>query len=131
MVKWFVEEERSPEVERLRTEATAAVSHLTQVELVSALARRHREGSITAEGLEALLTTSAEELAGVVLVQLSETVLRRAQDLLLRHPLRAADALQLSSCLELQERLQQSVGFAAFDRRLNEAAKLEGLRLAF
>lgn len=66
----------------------------------------------------------------MVLVQLSATVLRRAQDLLLRHPLRAADALQLGSCLDLKERLQQPVGFAAFDRRLNEAAKLEGLRVA-
>lgn len=117
-------------MERLRAEATATVSQLTAVELVSALARRHREGSITAEALETLLATSADELGSVVVVQLSETVLRRAQSLLLRHPLRAADALQLGSCLELQERLQQPVGFLAFDRRLNEAAAREGVRLA-
>jgi predicted nucleic acid-binding protein len=130
VVKWFVEEERSADVERLRRDATGAVSQLTQVELVSALARRHREGAISSEALKDLLTTSAEALDSVLVVGLSEAVTDRARDLLLRQPLRAADAIQLASCLDLQGRLQETVRFLAFDQRLNEAAAREGLTLA-
>lgn len=117
-------------MERLRSDGTGAISQLTEVELVSAFARRHREGSISAELLERLVTATAEELESVVVVELSQAVLGLARSLLLRHPLRAGDAIQLASCLEFQDRLQQPVRFLAFDQRLNEAAGREGLKLA-
>lgn len=105
------------------------VSQFTEVELVSAFARRRREGSIDDEELEALLSTSSEELASLVTVQMSRSVLEWARSLLVRHPLRAADAIQLASCLYLQDRSLKSVGFVAFDQRLREAAVREGLEL--
>ncbi len=49
--------------------------------------------------------------------------------LLKRHPLRAADALQLASCLELEKGIRLPVLFVAYDGRLNEAAKKEGLEI--
>ncbi len=49
--------------------------------------------------------------------------------LLKRHPLRAADALQLASCLELEKQLRLPVLFVAYDQRLNEAATKEGLEI--
>ena len=80
--------------------------------------------------LERLVTATGEELASVVVVELSQAVVGLARALLLRHPLRAGDAIQLGSCLELQDRVQQPVQFLAFDKRLNEAAGREGLKLA-
>jgi hypothetical protein len=50
-----------------------------------------------------------------------------ARTLLLRHPLRAGDAVQLASCLYLQRQLAQPVPFVAFDNRLAQAARAEGL----
>jgi predicted nucleic acid-binding protein len=44
-----------------------------------------------------------------------------------RQTLRAADALQLASCLELRERLDLPVVFVAWDKRLLDAARAEGL----
>jgi hypothetical protein len=49
-----------------------------------------------------------------------------ARALLLRHPLRASDAIQLASCLYLRRELNQPVPFVAFDQRLLEAARGEG-----
>lgn len=49
--------------------------------------------------------------------------------LLAHHALRAADALQLASCIALQERAEVPVAFVAFDERCNEAAIAEGLNL--
>lgn len=80
--------------------------------------------------LQHLVTQSSEELESVVVVELSRTVVGLARDLLLRHPLQAGDAIQLSSCLRLQERLGEPVHFLAFDQRLDEAAVREGLTLA-
>lgn len=81
--------------------------------------------------LERLVTASLEELGSLVVVEIGETVVGRSRALLLRHPLRAGDAIQLASCLELQNRLREPVRFAAFDQRLEDAAVREGLTLAF
>lgn len=130
VVKWFLTEERADEVDQLRGAERGAVSQLTEVELVSAFARRHREGSISAEMLQALLAESAEEIGSVLVVEVNQAVVGLARSLLLRHPLRAGDAIQLSSCLVLEQRLQRPVQFLAFDQRVNDAAVGEGLRLA-
>lgn len=130
VVKWFLAEERADEVARLRAEERGAVSQLTEVELASAFARRHREGSISAEMLQDLIATSAKEIGSVVVLEMNQAVVGLARSLLLRHPLRAGDAIQLSSCLVLQEQVQRPVEFLAFDQRLNDAAVGEGLRLA-
>jgi hypothetical protein len=52
-----------------------------------------------------------------------------ARSLLLRHPVRASDAVQLASSTHVREGAGESVLFVAFDRRLNEAAYGEGLML--
>ncbi len=50
-----------------------------------------------------------------------------ARALLVRHPLRAADAIQLASALLLRRELNEPVTFAAYDDRLKAAARAEGL----
>jgi hypothetical protein len=51
----------------------------------------------------------------------------RSRALLVRHPLRADDAIQPASALLLEWELDQAVTFAAHDERLKVAAKAEGL----
>jgi hypothetical protein len=96
---------------------------------VSALSRRRREATIPAAMLERLVAATKEEFTSFFVVELSPAVVSRARDLLLRHPLRTGDAIQLGSCLVLRERLEQPVHFLAFDERLNQAAVQEGLPL--
>jgi hypothetical protein len=50
-----------------------------------------------------------------------------ARALLVRHPLRAGDAIQLASALLLRRELGDTVVFAAYDDHLKSAAKAEGL----
>jgi hypothetical protein len=49
--------------------------------------------------------------------------------LLRTHPLRAADALQLSAALRLSEELGEPVDMVCFDDRLSDAARAERLRV--
>jgi predicted nucleic acid-binding protein len=50
-------------------------------------------------------------------------------DLLLRHRLRAGDAIQLASCAQLQKNVGAPVQFIVYDARLTDAAREEGLTL--
>lgn len=107
--------------------ATARVSEL---EVASAVARRTREGSIPEDERDRILAGLSRDFEAFYVVELTPSVVHRGRELLLRHPLRAADAVQLASCLELQAQLGRAVPFAAFDRRLLAVARAEGLEPA-
>jgi hypothetical protein len=129
-VKRYVAEEHSPEVRRLLRGRRAATSRLSEVEVASALVRRWREGDLTAAQRDRALSALSEDLQRMDLVEILPEVTRRTHLLLVRHQLRAGDALQLSSCLRLRERAGSAVTFVAFDERLTAAAAAEGLALA-
>lgn len=75
------------------------------------------------------LSALEKDFAAILVVELTP-VADQARALLLRHQLRAGDAIQLASGLYLQQELGERVLFLAFDSRLVEAARLEGLRIA-
>ena len=107
-------------------------SRLSAVEVYSALNRRRREASITPRDYADM---SSEFMRVILseyrLVELAAAVADQARLLLERHPLRAADAIQLASCL-LSAAALQSAGlpalvFLAADNNLLSAAQAEGL----
>jgi len=127
LVKRYVDEPGSDEVESCLAEATPATSRLSQIEIASAVARRCRDGDLSQPDRDHILADLRQDLDAFYIVEVVEEVVSRAESLLLRHPLRAGDALQLASGLTLQERMARPVLLHAFDHRLTEAAKLEGL----
>ena len=129
LVKRYVGEFGSRRVLELLEEPTPATSRFSPVEIASALARRCGEGRLDDVLRHRLLRCLEEDLESFYLVELVPEVIRTACDLLDRNRLRAADALQLSSSLVLQRRLQSPVLFVAFDRGLNAAATREGLEV--
>ena len=99
------------------------------MEIASALARREREGAFTATERDRAVTRLNADQAAYILVELTPELGADAQGLVLRHDLRSGDAVQLASCLFLQRETGQRVLFAAFDARLHNAARAEGLTL--
>jgi uncharacterized protein len=98
----------------------------TRVECMSALARRYREGALPSHA-EQKAKTVLSALAGVWSeVQPSELVRQRAERLLMVHPLRAADALQLAAALLWAEGAAAGSEFVCLDQNLREAAIREG-----
>lgn len=101
----------------------------TRTEITGAIERRTREGSISRpqrrELLERLrvLADRWDEVTEVLSVR------ARADALLARHALRAADAGQLGAALLVQEQLAGPPTFASRDQRLLSVADLEGLRI--
>lgn len=102
---------------------------MSVVEIASALARREREGAFTRTELDRAIKKLNADLAAYIVVELTPELAADAQALLLRHPLRSGDAVQLASCLYLQRETSDRVLFAAFDERLNNAARTERLTL--
>jgi len=126
-VKRYVREEGSDRVRDWLAAGTAATSRLTEVEVASALMRRWREGSFGAAQRDRALAALVTDLEALTVVEVAPPVAARARRLLEQHPLRAGDAVQLASCLLLRDATGGPVAFAAFDGRLNEAARAEGL----
>ena len=62
-------------------------------------------------------------------VELSAEIAAAARALLLRHPLRASDAIQLASCLQLAEQLGAPAELVVYDVPLVTAARSEGIRV--
>ena len=99
----------------------------TRTEIVSAIERRARQGSLSRQqrrealGRFEAFAGSWDEVTEVLAVRV------RANALLARHPLRAADAGQLGAALLVQEQLAGTLEFVCLDDRLSSAAELEGL----
>ena len=103
------------------------VSDLSVTEIISALARRLRQGSLTREAARHLQHAIVGRLDEGVYhrLELSRDVHRRAEHFLLslsETPLRAADALHLALAMSAR-----AASLASFDARLAAAARAVGL----
>jgi hypothetical protein len=98
----------------------------SEVECVSALARLEREGGLDEAGLEAALRRLSALAGSWRTVEPVERVRQSAARLLRVHPLRAADALQLSAAEAASEDQPYSLPFVTLDARLAVAAGREG-----
>lgn len=74
-----------------------------------------------------MLAALTRDIASIHIVELLPPVTTKARGFLLRHALRAGDAIHLASCVFLQQELGGAIPFVAFDERLCSAARAEGL----
>lgn len=110
----------------LRDDPVIVVWALAGTEIVSALARRRRDGAMTASTFAAAKRRLLRLEAAWNEVHDLDAVRARARRLLEAHPLRAADALHLAAALLAVEERPQGLGFVTFDLRLADAADREG-----
>jgi predicted nucleic acid-binding protein len=99
---------------------------VTPVEIVSALNRLQREGTLTTGGRNQALERLAWLRRRWHEVQPSDEVRDTAERLLSLHPLRCADALQLAAALVWCGHRPKERTFIGADGRLSDAAKAEG-----
>lgn len=108
------------------------IVRITWVEVLSALARRQREGSLTSTEVTDTIRLFRGELnSRYRVMEVDSIVLERAGELILQYPLRAYDAVQLASALRLQSLFSQMTNiqlvFVSADDRLLHIAQSEGL----
>jgi predicted nucleic acid-binding protein len=124
---------REPDTERraqqLREDSDIVTWWATRVECASALNRLVRSGELPGARLGEVLRKLDVLSDGWLEIAPADAVRTRALRLLRVHPLRAADALQLSACLTFGNDNPARVTFLSGDARLCEAADKEGLNV--
>jgi predicted nucleic acid-binding protein len=131
LVKRYVDEDHSETVRELLSSGLVATSRLSEVEIVSALARRCREGAFQESERDRIFEQIPRDFQTFYIIEIVPEVTALTYSLLRRHRLRAGDSLQLASCLYLSENLEQPIPIIGFDSRLTEAATAEGLDVNF
>jgi predicted nucleic acid-binding protein len=126
-VKRFVREPGSDDVLSRLREGDWTTSRLTWIEVVAAVAHRAHRGDLGRRQFQSVLRTIAAESASVDALEIDDEVESGARECLLRHPLRAADAIQLASCLLVAQRFGRRIELLCYDARLAAAARAEGL----
>jgi predicted nucleic acid-binding protein len=123
LAKRYIADEKSEEFDDLLQSADSiAVSVLCLIEIISALCRRRRERFLNNSQYTAAKAALEEDLADATVIAMTDEVLLGGVKLLESHPLRASDAIQISSALAWQADV-----FVSSDARQCSAAKASGL----
>ena len=127
LVKRYLEEVGSREVRASLAAGRVATSRLTQAEILSALARRYRDGAMERHTFDVLGQVVDKDAAEMDVIEMSAEVIERLPELFRRHPLRAADAVHLASALLIREKTREDVTFVTADIIQSRAAAAQKL----
>lgn len=110
------------------------IAQITPVELVSVVARKQREQRVAASIVQPLLRLmDHHQQAQYMTIQLDRNVEGLAKILLVKHALRAADAMQLASAIIADQTLLTfglpPLTFICADKNLLKVATAEGLQV--
>jgi predicted nucleic acid-binding protein len=128
LVKLYIEEAHSDLVRDWIGEADlVATGRISYPEALSAVVRRFRSGDLSREAYERVVTGLEQDWDTYSAVDFDEHVAAR---MVLKHRLRGADAIHLSSAVVLGG-LGPGVplAFSSFDAQLNRSARAEGLHV--
>jgi predicted nucleic acid-binding protein len=123
LAKRYIKERGSDKVERALEEASeAAISLICPPEILSALSRLGRQGSISASRYKLAKNALYADIEDMAICAITVPVVHKAIDLVERFPLRTLDALHVACALDWQADL-----FVSSDRRQLAAAAGSGL----
>ncbi|MEG4381683.1 type II toxin-antitoxin system VapC family toxin [Microcoleus sp. M2_C5] len=137
LIKRYVVEIGSPWIKTLTDSQTGnslLLVRITWVEVLSAFARRQREGGITAAEVAALIAKFRSEFnSRYRVIEVDLALVERAGELIVQYPLRAYDAVQLAAALRVQSVLtsipETQLIFVSADNRLLDIAQSAGLAM--
>lgn len=128
LVKRYVVEPGTAEVlEAIDNADFVGTSIISRAETVAALAKAVRVGALEEAAAFSTAQRIRSEWFSFVRVQVTETLIARADTLAWELGLRGYDSVQLASALLWQEGMDGEVTMATFDQRLWEASILRGL----
>lgn len=127
LVPLCVEEASSPRLVALYRADPAVITWWgSEIECVSALARLERDDALSAAMVSAAMERLKELKSAWHEVQPSQSLRETAVRLLRVHPLRVADATQLSSAVIVSDHQPSAIELVTLDARLASAARREG-----
>lgn len=111
--------------------AVRAISLIGYVEARAALARALRMKLLTPENFTEAKSSINSLWDAFFVSNINDVMVRYAGALAERHNLRGYDSVHLASALTIQNEINETISFAAWDRALLKAASNEGLHLVY
>ena len=128
LVKRYVRERGSDDVNALMTAAVAVATALvSRAEVAAALARAVRGRVLDEDAGQRARRKFQRDWADLARVPVTEALAARADSLAWSHGLRGYDAVQLAAALTWREAIGSDVVLATFDRELWRAAATVGI----
>jgi hypothetical protein len=130
LVKRYTEEAGTDFVKSiLATNGLITTSKLTYPEILSALMRKVRSGEIEKKTVHGIVDKFDKDWDHMLVLDFHNDLLPIVKNLIEKHPLKAADAIHLSSALWLKLSSMVDVTFIASDSNLLKAAAAEKLQV--
>ena len=130
LVKRYTEEAGTDFVKSiLATNGLITTSKLTYPEMLSALMRKVRAGEIERKTFNGIVDKFDKDWDHILVLDFHNDLLPIVKILIEKHPLKAADAIHLSSALWLKLSSKVDVTFVASDSNLLKAAAAEKLQV--
>jgi predicted nucleic acid-binding protein len=131
LVKLYVPETDSTTMKQhIETDDLPSTSRISYAEARAAFARKRREHTVSATDYRTVIHDFDNDWETYFIVDVSETLIKRAGHLAEQHALRGYGAIHLASAVILSEETNQPVRFACFDDKLCRAARRHGLAVS-
>ena len=127
LVKRYIKEKGSAPTRRLLQRFRFLSSAVAPVEAISALSRRRTSGELAPQDFLAIRSRLHKDLAYWDLVEVSEHVLRHAEELVQKTDVRTLDALHIASAVMFQTASRLTIPFVTSDAKQRDAAQATGL----
>ena len=125
LAKRYIKEPGSEKIERALADASeVGISLIAPPEILSALSRLSRQGSISASQYDLAKTAFFTDIEDMAICAVTVPVVHKAIDLIEGFPLRTLDALHIACALDWRAEV-----FVSADRRQLAAASESGLRV--
>lgn len=130
LVKRYVAEEGSPEVNDLISRADSVLTNLiSRTEVAAAIMRASRMGIINRDDARKAITQFRSDWENLQRLPVTEATVGRADSLVSDYDLRGYDAVHMAAALIWQETIAESITLATYDRNLWSVAQTAGLSI--
>lgn len=125
LIKLLVDEAQSDQLRQISSTVGAiGVCRISWAEAMAVLARLRRDDPVNDDDLEQARQHLIQAWQSFTIVEVSQPLVETAGRFADVFALRGYDSVQLAAAHELHSNAQQTVLFACYDRRLNQAAQL-------
>lgn len=130
-LKLFLNEKGSDKARKLIKGNRLLCSAILASECFSTFSRRRQNRELDDKAFDQLVSRVKKDLPYIELVKLTDEVLKKTEEVVLRSPARTLDAIHIASALLFQDLIGIELSFVTSDKKQEEAAKREGLKTVF
>jgi uncharacterized protein len=130
LIKLYIMEKGSDQLNSwLSASQLESTAMITWAEMAATLAKGERSGAITKSVAQAGWQQFIKDWNSIIVIDVSESLIRQAGNLAWEHQLRGYDAVHLASALAWQQSAGEPATLVTFDRQLWRAGKQESLEV--